>query len=445
MNTQDFLRKPWKENGLTIQQRIELKERKPEALQAFESRNGEAIRFHEWLQWQLFEQFQEVRKYARSKSIFLMGDLPFLPSRESADVWSRPHYFKLNFSSGAPPDAYFFKGQRWGSPPCHWQNMEKNAYDYLAERLKYSQNFYDALRLDHVVGFFRLWSIPVTEPLENFGLNGIFDPQDEDLWEERGKKLLSFMIQNTNMLLVAEDLGTVPECSYRVLEQFALPGTEVQRWMRDSQSGYSFKNPEHCRKNSMAVISTHDAAPLNAWWEYEAGCVYEPLFERLCQRKNISFEEIKSKLFDLEQSSHKWLRWKEEIKSLSILARALGLEESELGDLKDLFLYSYNEKARFWKYLGLSGACCEKSSPLLAQAVLAKISAASSIFSIQLLQDWLSIADSFQGDSYEMRINFPGIVSEKNWTWVLPLSLEKIKGFRMNQKIKELNKETGRI
>lgn len=424
---------------------LELKERRPDALQAFEGRNREAIRFHEWLQWQLFEQFQKIRKYARNKAIFLMGDLPFLPSRDSSDVWSHPDYFKLDLSSGAPPDAYFFKGQRWGSPPFCWQRMAEKSFDYVLKRLNYAQNFYDCLRLDHVVGFFRLWTIPVTEPMERHGLNGVFDPQEENLWEEHGRKLLSMMVQNTKMLLVAEDLGTVPECSFRVLGEFAIPGTDVQRWMRDPKREYSFKRPEDYRKNSMAVISTHDVASLNGWWEYEAGAVYEPLFERSCQAKNISFEEIKPKLFDLSKSSHQWLHWKDEISSLNALVRALNRAESELGDLKDLYLYSYHEKSRFWEYLGLRGACKEKNSSALAKAALKKISAGGSIFSIQLLQDWFSAADLFQGDSWELRLNFPGIVSEKNWSFVMPLSLEAMKVLRMNREIKKINRESGRI
>ena len=217
-------------------------------------------------------------------------------------------YFKLNLSSGAPPDAYFFKGQRWGTPPCDWQNMANKSYCYLMERLKYAEGFYDFLRLDHAVGLFRLWTVPFSEPLETAGLNGVFDPSDERQWEEEGRKLLSVMIQNTNMLVCAEDLGTVPECSYRVLDEFAIPGMDVQRWMRDSKNDYAFLAPPEYRRNSIATLSTHDMASFNAWWEYEAGTVYEPLFQRKCEAKEIKFEEVKPKLFDLVKSSHDRLR-----------------------------------------------------------------------------------------------------------------------------------------
>ncbi|MBI4394887.1 MAG: 4-alpha-glucanotransferase [Candidatus Omnitrophica bacterium] len=417
----------------------DLRERKKEALERFEREHRDQIRFQMWLQWQLFRQFKETRRYARSKKVLLMGDLPFLTARDSADVWSHPEYFKLDLSSGAPPDAYFFKGQRWGSPPCNWEKIAADSYDYLIGRLKCAERFYDLIRMDHVVGLFRLWSIPLSEPLENGGMNGFFDPRDESTWEEHGRKLLSTVIQNTKMLVCAEDLGTVPECSYRVLGEFAIPGTDVQRWIRVPENEYSFKLSENYRKNSIATISTHDTASFNAWWEYEAGTVYGPLFERTCKQKGISFEDIEPKLFDLGKSVHHRLRWRKEISSPEILSRVLNRAESEIWDLIDLYRYSFGEKSKFWNYLNLPGRFEEKSSPALAKAALEKISRTNSIFSIQLLQDWLALGKLFKEDSWETRINFPGISDENNWTLTVPVSLEELKKLDVNQIIKAIN------
>ncbi len=424
---------------------VQLKERNPEAIRGFVKTHQERIRFHEWLEWQLFEQFKEIKKYARSKKVLLMGDLPFLTSRDSADVWSHPEYFKLDLSSGAPPDTYFFKGQRWGTPPCRWENIEKDSYRYVIQKLEYANNFYDLLRMDHVVGFFRLWSIPVFEPPENAGLNGFFDPADERLWEERGRKLLSMMIEHSKMLVCAEDLGTVPECSYRVLDEFAVPGIDVQRWMRDFQTDHAFKLPEQYRQNSIAALSTHDMASFNAWWEYEAGTVYGPLFERQCKSKGIPFEEVKPKLFDLDQSAYGRLRWRSEIKEVGILIQILGKPETEIEDLIHLYRFSYDEKLKFWNYLGLSGDCEKKSSPSLVKAAFEKISSAASIFSIQLLQDWLALGNLWKENSWNTRINFPGMINDRNWSLVMPVSLEEMKSLPINQEIKTINVQAGRV
>ena len=419
----------------------EFKAREARALQDFAEEHAESIRFYEWLQWQLLEQFSEVVRYLRDRKILLMGDLPFLASRDSADVWSHQDYFKLDSSSGAPPDAYFFNGQRWGMPPCRWSKMEENSYDLLMERLKYAEHFYDLIRIDHSVGFFRLWTIPVSEPFETGGLNGAFDPPDERLWEAQGRKLLSFMIEHTKMLIVAEDLGTIPECSFRTLADFAIPGMEVARWMRDPQALDGFKSPAKYRVNSVALLSTHDTASFNAWWEYEAGTVYGPLFERLCQEKGIDFEATKPQLFDLGKSFYNRLRWKEEISDATILNRCLGRQDAEI---LELYKSSYHEKDRYWQYLRLSGTYREKSSKMLAAAALKKMSETASIFSVQLLQDWLAIGDLFKGDSWNVRINFPAVMNESNWSLVMPLALEAMQKLPVNRQIRAIHRQTNR-
>jgi 4-alpha-glucanotransferase len=373
-----------------------------------------------------------------------MGDLPFLVARDSADVWSHPRYFKLDFSSGAPPDAYFAKGQRWGSPPYRWPEVAVDSYRYVTERLHYAEEFYDSFRVDHSVGFFRLWSIPVSEPLENGGLNGAFDPPREGEWEAHGRKLLFLLAQNTSMLPCAEDLGTVPECSFRVLREFAIPGTDIQRWTKDPNQNYAFRAPEAYRANSVAALSTHDMTSFSAWWEYEAGTVYEPLFKRACDTREIDFERVKHELFDLAKSARERLRWKEGI-SEEDLIRISGKSRDEIRDLVDLYQFSYDEKVRFWSYLNLPGTFKEKSSPPLLKAALSKISESASIFSVQMLQDWLGLAGLFKGDSWKVRINFPGTVGGENWSLVMPISLEKMKKLTVNREIRKTNRESGRI
>lgn len=422
-----------------------LKRRDPNAIQSVEWMNHERIQFHQWLQWQLFEQFRAVKEYAAKKKVFLMGDLPFLVSRDSADVWAHQKYFKLDRVSGAPPDMYVANGQRWGMPPYHWKNIAAHQYDYLIEKLKYAENFYDLFRIDHVVGVFRLWTIASNEPSEHGGSVGAFDPQDENLWEEHGRRLLSVMIEKTKMLICGEDLGTVPSCSYKVLEELRVPGMDVQRWNRHWGKSYDFKKPQEYRESSIAVISTHDMSLLSAWWEYEAGTVDEAFFRGKCQVKRISFETVKEKLFDPQKSRLGRLRWKRDIRNERILAEILGQKESELIELMDAYRSSYDEKEKFWQYLGLSGEADERSSPLLIKKALLKINGTASAFSVQLLQDWLSLAGFFNDDSWNHRINFPGTVNDKNWSVVMPVSLEGMKTLSVNKEIKRINHETGRI
>ena len=424
---------------------ISLKQRDLNAIQSVEWMNHERIQFHQWLQWQLFEQFRAIKEYAARKKILLMGDLPFLVSRDSADVWANQEYFKLDRVSGAPPDMYVANGQRWGMPPYHWENIAVRGYDYLVEKLRYAENFYDLFRIDHVVGVFRLWTIASTQPPEQGGLYGIFDPQDECLWEEHGRRLLSVMIENAKMLICGEDLGTVPACSYKVLDELGIPGMDVQRWNRDWGKSYDFKNPQEYRKNSIAVITTHDMSLLKAWWEYEAGTIDETFFRRKCQEKGIPFEQLKEKLFQLGKSCYGRLRWKKEIRDTRTLAEILGRQESEIVDLMDAFRSSYDEKEKFWNHLGLDGEPQEKSSSVFIRRSLEKINSSASIFSIQLLGDWLSLGDFFQEDSLNFRVNFPGTMNDRNWSVVMPLSLEEMQKLAINKEIRRMNHEAGRI
>ncbi|MBI2095693.1 MAG: 4-alpha-glucanotransferase [Candidatus Omnitrophica bacterium] len=239
----------------------DLRDRRPGPLRDFEKERAERVEFFQWLQWQSACQLGEAKRSLRARGVFLMGDLPFLVSRDSADVWARPGYFKLDLAAGAPPDEMFPGGQKWGMPPYRWEKISGERYGYLAQKLRTAGDFYDLFRIDHFVGFFRLWTIPVGE---GDGV-GFFDPPDEKLWEGQGRQILSAILESAPMLPCAEDLGMVPRCSAPVLREFSVPGMEVQRWARTEDE--KLKEPGEYRPNSTAVISTHDTSPLVGWWE----------------------------------------------------------------------------------------------------------------------------------------------------------------------------------
>jgi len=258
----------------------EFRERDKKALTDFQNTHQKEILFQAWLQWQLYEQFKAARVYAREKGILLKGDLPILVSRDSADVWQHPEFFKLEFAAGAPPDMYCAKGQRWGMPTYNWERIKEDKYRYIKEKLRYAENFYDILRIDHVVGLFRIWSIPYNEPLENQGLGGFFEPQDESLWRGHGYNILKTMLENTSMLLCAEDLGVIPRACTESLRELGIPGNEVQRWAKDWKERHDFLLPDEYRLLSVAMLSTHDSTCWRTWWQDEAGTVDEGMFLR---------------------------------------------------------------------------------------------------------------------------------------------------------------------
>ncbi len=418
--------------------------REPQALEVFLKEHILEINFEMWVQWACFRQLKAVKEYAGENSILIEGDLPILVSRDSADAWAHPEFFKLEFAAGAPADMYCAKGQRWGMPTYNWQKIQEDGYRYLKEKLKYAENFYDILRIDHVVGLFRIWSIPYNEPLDNQGLNGFFDPQDEGRWEAGGRNILSLILENTKMLICAEDLGLIPYCCTKTLAELGIPGNDIQRWIKDWQVRHDFLGPEDYRLLSAAMLSTHDTTNWPAWWENEAGTIDRDLFIRKCVERGIDYHSVKWRLFDFNLSKHNRLRWLKEIISVDLLTEILGRRKEELTDFSDIYLNSYMEKEKLWSRLGLKGPMQEKATKELAAAILKSALEAKSIFSIQLLQDWMSLTDIFKGDPYQYRINMPGVISQNNWSLAIPISLENLLKHQICKEIKEMILVSGR-
>ncbi len=356
---------------------VEFRERHPEALAALENDEAESLLFYQWLQWQIGLQFRKVKEYANKNGVQIIGDIPFLVSRDSADVWVDPAYFKLNLSAGAPPDMYLEDGQEWGMPPCDWGVISKNNYDYLAQKLQYAENFYDFFRIDHFVGVFRVWTFRRGLADKEKAKTAVFDPADESLWEEHGRRIVEAMLRSTRMRPCAEDLGCVPKCSERVLEDYNIPGMDVQRWMRHWETTKEYKTPKEYRQNSIAVISTHDTSTLEAWWKWEAG--------------------------------------------------------------------DEGERQKFWQFIGLEGQFDPEPSKKFVEACLRAAVLARSVFSVQLLQDWLAWGGVLGEVQKDYRINRPGLVHDKNWRMRLVISLEAMQKLPINKGIFAINRASKRV
>lgn len=422
----------------------EFRTKQPKALTAFSKKHKSEILFHKWLQWQLFEQFKDVKKYAAKRGVLLMGDIPFLISRDSADVWAHQENFKLDLSSGAPPDLYFAQGQRWGMPPYNWERIAADDFDYVRRKMKCVQQLFDLFRIDHFVGMFRLWTISLSEPSEHGGMKGRFDPSEEHLWKEHGQKILDVMLESAKMLPCAEDLGVVPKCSYEILETYKIPGSDVQRWARNWGKDYRFKNGDVYRENSMSMLSTHDTSAFCAWWEYEAGTVDEWFFRKKCDERGIPFDAFKERLFDIPHSQYGRLRWRSEIESVGMLLAILGKSHDEAWHIVDAYRSSYEERKLYWHHVGMTGPVERKASAAFVKKALESVNHTRSIFSLQILQDWLSLGEFTGRDSWEYRINVPGSMGVQNWSLVAPLSLETMQKFSVNKAIRKIVVDSGR-
>lgn len=223
--------------------------------------------YYIFLQYLCHQQMSAVKAHARSKGVFLKGDIPILISPDSADVWRYSDAFDLTLSAGAPPDAYAPDGQSWGLPIFNWDVIKGHNYGWWRTRLSYAANFYDIYRIDHVLGFFRIWAIPLGEPAKN----GRFIPEREENWLAHGKEILSILVDHSPMLPIAEDLGTVPHSVRTVLSEMGICGTKVMRWEKQPQNHGLFIDPLHYNPISMTTVSTHDSETLELWWNENSG------------------------------------------------------------------------------------------------------------------------------------------------------------------------------
>ncbi len=419
-----------------------LRNRETGVLDSFKKINIELIEFHKWIQWQLYEQLKDVKQYLADNNILFLGDLPFLVSRESADVWSHQNYFMLHLSSGAPPDMYFAMGQKWGMPPYEWNNIANDGFVYVKEKLKYSENFYDMYRIDHFVGLFRVW----VSPIDDNTSAGSYMPKEEYMWEHHGRRIIDEMVKATIMLPCAEDLGTVPGCSYQLLNEYGIPGIDFQRYYKNN---FGFRCPSEYRLNSVAVCSTHDSSFWVNWWQFETGTIDEKLFDMMCEKAGITHGHIlysKKVLFDKKRSSHGRLYWNDDINSPQLLAEILGVPQDMIQNIIYGYMESYREKEKFLSYLGyqsdINGITTE-----LVKKNLEIVSYSNSIFSIQLLQDYLSMDDELLSKiaKFNCRINTPGMVSRNNWSQLQPVNLEDLLKLSINEKLNLIITEAKRI
>jgi 4-alpha-glucanotransferase len=233
--------------------------RAPEALDAARLAHAHALLFTQWLQWHAQSQWDEAR--ARLAPIAIIGDLPFMVSTDSADVWANQQLFSRDATVGTPPDAFSATGQDWGLPVYRWDEMARADFGWLRARGRRAAEMFDAYRVDHLVGFYRTYNRPVD------GGEPYFVPAEEHEQRWLGEKVLE-VFRSAGADIIAEDLGTIPDFVRESLDRLGVPGYRVLRWERDWHApGHPFREPATYPHASLATTGTHDTDMLAAWWD----------------------------------------------------------------------------------------------------------------------------------------------------------------------------------
>jgi 4-alpha-glucanotransferase len=235
-----------------------------------------------------------------------MGDLPFGVSRYSADVWSEQGLFDLEWSVGAPPEKYFQGdrfvrewGQNWGMPLYNWQAHRQENFAWWRQRVKHLRELFHYFRIDHVLGFFRVYAFPwipernhefadLTQEEAKVKTGGKLPrfiprsdyepPENGELNAKEGKEIMLVLMQAAASTgIVAEDLGVVPEYVRPLLTDLGIPGFTIPIFERDEESR-EFKPKETLPPLNLATYGTHDHQPLRTfyeglvkWWHGEDG------------------------------------------------------------------------------------------------------------------------------------------------------------------------------
>ena len=180
--------------------------------------------FYFYMQFVLHNQLLDAHRYARSKGVSLKGDIPIGVSPYSADAWTAPHLFHLNAQAGAPPDAFSETGQNWGFPTYNWQAMAQDGYEWWKQRFTHMANYFDAYRIDHVLGFFRIWEIPMHAVQ---GLLGQFSPALALSEQEIRNAGFPFEIKHTQPYITDEVLQQIfGEQADKVRGTYVMPDAE---------------------------------------------------------------------------------------------------------------------------------------------------------------------------------------------------------------------------
>jgi 4-alpha-glucanotransferase len=262
--------------------------RHPDRIHLEEHRDG--LAFVQWVAWR---QWCSVRDYACERGVVLMGEMSFGVGRCSADVWFQPDLFDLEWSVGSRPIVYFDTnkdserwGQNWGLPAYRWENHRSTGYEWLRSRVSWEAEFFQACRLDHLRGYFRMYVFPwgggaqhaefakLTDEeamqktggrLPRFVPGPDDDPVLQKINDSQGRELISIIRQTAGgMYLVAEIMGAMPDYMSRALDDLHLANlTFPQLELGDDRS---LKPPGEFRRQSLATYANHDHAPLAAFY-----------------------------------------------------------------------------------------------------------------------------------------------------------------------------------
>ncbi|MFA5146730.1 MAG: 4-alpha-glucanotransferase [Candidatus Omnitrophota bacterium] len=229
------------------------KDRDAETLKTYVRKNRKEVLFYQYLQWLYYSRWQKSRAHAREKGKFIIGDVPIYPAPNSADLWANQDIFDMTKNAGAPPEPIGPEGQNWGTHPYRWDEQYDRVLKFWEVRIRYMAQFYDGLRVDHLLGLCSEWLIDIGR----HATTGQFYPASPEEGAARGEKILRHLAraaEEENTLLIGEDIGDRPEIIRDMLDGLSL---ELSNLYLYNPVGWRQKHMA-ARPHVMVVEATHD-------------------------------------------------------------------------------------------------------------------------------------------------------------------------------------------
>lgn len=421
----------------------------------WESRSTELL-YHVWLQSNADTQLRAASEAMNAFGVRLKGDLPILLDEDSSDVWYHRELFDLAGRAGAPPDMYAEHGQLWGFPTYRWDALAARDFDWWKQRLRCASRYYHALRIDHVLGFFRIWRIPATS---STAMLGRFDPSiavTRDELRARG-----FADDRIDVLAATE--GRVGaqypfELEYasiddpqerlalmrRLWNRILLPVDDTGDAFRPYWYWYDtdlFRSlPEHEREALHALFGEDQARQEELWAQTgrERLDMVEHSTDALVCAEDLGavpacvpgvLEELGLLGLRVERWTRDWNAPGRPFQPPSSYPRLSVCSPSvhDASSLRAWWEESAEDRAAYWQALGKHGEPPARMDTDLLTEILARNFATNSAICMLAMPDVLALDPTLRpADPTQERINVPGTPSETNWRWRMAIDVEDL-------------------
>lgn len=449
--------------------------------------------FYAWCQMIAANQYSKAVAEVHKEGILIKGDMPILMNEDSCDAWAYPKFFNQDLRAGAPSDGENPNGQNWGFPTYNWENLKKEDYSWWKNRLINASKYYDAYRLDHILGFFRIWAIPESD---TNALTGHTEPYSFIKREELNKagftdERIRWLSQPHIPTHVIEDITWNHDKAHQILATFCNRIGQEELWLFNPK----LKGPKAIEQADLIELCETEAIPkvkealINYWsnrtlleisknkfvpiWTYGQSTSWESLnvdervalselFENLNKKNEKLWKKQADDIFTALTSTNKMIPCGEDL-GVGIECVPKTMKAHKILGLRVVrWCRKWDEKDQpyvdFKDYEPLSVTTTsvhdsstirgwydeeEKDfSPEEAFEILKNCAQSASMWYIPPLQDFLYMNKKYWlSTAAEERINVPGTVTKFNWTYRIPVSLEDLSSDNeLIEKIKKISK-----